>query len=249
MLSFYMTNHLRILLTLFSIITLSFSGATTRITDNQIQGRLNIVNGYSTECIMHKFYTNSGWTQIEGEVGRNGIDGLYYKKKNGVIKEVLVAESKWNKSRLGRSGKNKLVQQMSQEWVLKALWKLQKHKPLLEYKTIKKLILGNQYRARLFKMFPVGQDKVQIKIYKIQNKGMKTFDTFHESTLKPITIGLPRNGFERAILESYDKCRSEALERYFPMLGVDEISALLEDNYLQKKDLKRFIQYDDLGKK
>lgn len=54
---------------------------------------------------MHKFYTNSGWIKIEGEVGRNGIDGLYYQKKNGVIREVLVAESKWNKSRLGKSGK------------------------------------------------------------------------------------------------------------------------------------------------
>ncbi len=47
--------------------------------DNKIQGRLSIVNGASAECVMHKFYTNSGWIQIEGEIGRNGIDGLYYK--------------------------------------------------------------------------------------------------------------------------------------------------------------------------
>ena len=43
---------------------------------------------------------------------------------------------------------------MSQEWVLRALQKLQKHKPLPEYKTIKKLVQHNQYRARLFKMSP-----------------------------------------------------------------------------------------------
>ena len=85
------------------------------MTANQIQARLNIVN----ECVMHKFYTDTGWTRIEGEVGRNGINGLYFKKKNDVIKEVLVAESKWNKSKLGWSGKNKLVHQMSQEWVLR----------------------------------------------------------------------------------------------------------------------------------
>ncbi len=88
------------------------------------EGFIHEVNGNSAECVMHKFYTNTGWSQIEGEVGRNGIDGLYYKKKKGVIREVLVAESKWNKSRLGRSGKNKLVKQMSQEWVLRTLRKL-----------------------------------------------------------------------------------------------------------------------------
>ena len=32
----------------------------TNFNDNHIQGRLNIVNGYSAECIMHKFYTNTG---------------------------------------------------------------------------------------------------------------------------------------------------------------------------------------------
>ena len=81
----------------------------TILMKNQIQGRLNIVNGYSTECVKHNFYTSAGWIQIEGEIGRNGIDGLYYKKKNGVIREVLVAESKWSKSKLGRSGINKLT--------------------------------------------------------------------------------------------------------------------------------------------
>ena len=109
-------------------------------TDNQIQGRLNIINGASAECVMHHFYTNSGWIQIEGEIGRNGIDGLYYKKKNGSIKEVLVAESKWNKSRLGRSGKNKAVLQMSQEWVLRTMNKLIKYHPTMPYQSIRKLI-------------------------------------------------------------------------------------------------------------
>ena len=108
-----------------------FSDST--LSDSKIQGRLNILNGYATECVMHKFYTNTGWIQIEGEVGRNGIDGLYYKKKNGVIREVLVAESKWNKARLGRSGKNKLIKQMSQVWVLRTLDRLQKYKPRNEY--------------------------------------------------------------------------------------------------------------------
>ncbi len=191
---------------------------------------------------MHNFYTNTGWVQIEGEVGRNGIDGLYYKKKNNQIKEVLVAESKWNKSKLGWSGKNKLVHQMSQEWVLRTLKRLQKYQPMPEYRSIVKLVQNNQYRARLFKMFPVGKDKIQIKIYKIKNKGLKEFDTFIESELKPIVIDKPRNSFERNILGSYDRCRSEALHKYFPMLSADIINILLNDNYLQKKDVQKFIK-------
>ena len=115
-----------------SIISFSLADGYTTMSDNKIQGRLNIVNGYSTECVMHKFYTDTGWTQIEGEIGRNGIDGLYFKKKNGVIREVLVAESKWNTSNLGWSGKNKLMLQMSQQWVLNALEKLQRYQSLPE---------------------------------------------------------------------------------------------------------------------
>lgn len=234
-----MTNIIFILLIV--VITLSSSQTYQNITDNQIQGRLNIVNGYSAECVMHKFYTDSGWTQIEGEVGRNGIDGLYFKKKNGIIKGVLVSESKWNKSKLGGSGKNKAIKQMSHEWVLKTLQKLQKYKPLPEYNTIKKFVEHNQYRARLFKMSPVSNNQVQIYIYKIKNKGMKSFNIFHESTLHPITLAQPRNSFERGILESYNKCREEALRRYLPILGNENIRVLLKDNYLQKKDVRSIL--------
>ncbi|MCB4764140.1 MAG: hypothetical protein LGB78_09650 [Sulfurovum sp.] len=89
---------------------------------------------------MYQFYTQSGWVQVEGEIGRNGIDGLYYKKKNGVIKDVLVAESKWNTSRLGRSGKNKAVKQMSKEWVLRTMNKLIHKMPSTIYFTLKSFI-------------------------------------------------------------------------------------------------------------
>ena len=240
MIIFYMKNIIFLVLICFT--PLIFAKSSTNLTDNQIQARLNIVNGYSAECVMHKFYTNTGWTQIEGEVGRNGIDGLYFKKKKGVIREVLVAESKWNQSRLGRSGKNKLVKQMSQEWVLRTLNKLQKHKPLPEYESIKKLVQHDQYRARLFRMFPVGKYKIQIHIYKIKNKGMGNFDTFIENKLRPIKIAEPVNSFERGILEAYDKCRTESLRKYFPMLSDESIKILLHDNYLQKNDLKNYIQ-------
>ena len=55
--------------------------AEVALTSNQVQARLNIVNGASAECVMPQFYTNNSWTQIKGEIGRNGIGGLYYKVK------------------------------------------------------------------------------------------------------------------------------------------------------------------------
>ncbi len=149
-----------LILILLSITSISANS----LTPNQIQARLNIVNGASAECVMHHFYTNSGWTRIEGEIGRNGIDGLYYKKKNNTIKEVLVAESKWNTSRLGFSGKNKTVKQMSQEWVLRTMDKLVRKLNTPTYKTLRKLISHSQYRARLFRLKPVGESSIQISI-------------------------------------------------------------------------------------
>jgi hypothetical protein len=234
-------KNIKIILLFVLMGFLSLLPASDFMCDSKIQGRLNIVNGASAECVMHYFYANSGWIRIEGEVGRNGIDGLYYKKKKGVIREVLVSESKWNKAKLGRSGKDKLVRQMSQEWILRTLERLQKYRPQPEYATIRKLVDEGQYRARLFKMAPLGTDKVQITIYKIQNKGFKHFDTFLESRLKPIALRDSKNSFEAGVLNVYNDCRIRYLNRYFPMLTVEGISALLEDNYIQKNDMKEFL--------
>jgi len=231
---------IKLLYPLFIFLSLLY--ADKPITDSVIQGRLNIVNGYSAECVMHKFYMNSGWTKIEGQVGRNGIDGLYYKKHNVIIKEVLIAESKWNKSKLGKSGKNKLINQMSQQWVLRTLEKLQKYKPMPQYDSIKKLIKNDQYRARLFRMFPKGSDKVQIHIFEIKNKGSNSYDIKILDKLEPITMGKPKNRFQAGILNAYNECRSEALHKYFPMLSDGDVSLLLRDNYLQKRDIRGFVE-------
>jgi len=202
-----------------------------------LQGKVNIINGASAECVMHRFYTNSGWIQIEGEVGRNGIDGLYYKKKHDMIREVLVSESKWNTSRLGLSGKGKTVKQMSQEWVIRTLKRLQKYKPIPEYASILKLIKNGQYRARLFKLKPVGKESIQIIIYKIKNKGLKTFDKIKETQLKPININTPRNSFEQGIVKAYNDCRETYLYKYLPELTGQQVKLLLKDNYIQPKDI------------
>ncbi len=214
-----------------------YANANTLSSENKTQKQLNIINGASTECVMHHFYKNSGWTQIEGEIGRNGIDGLYYKKKHDVIREVLVAESKWNTSRLGLSGKGKTVKQMSQEWVIRTLKRLQKYKPIPEYASILKLVKNGQYRARLFKLKPVGKESIQIIIYKIKNKGLKTFDKIKEIQLKPININTPRNSFEQGIVKAYNDCRAIYLHKYLPELTDQKVKLLLKDNYIQPKDI------------
>ncbi len=211
-------------------------------TNSKIQGRLNIINGASAECVMHQFYTNSGWIQVEGEIGRNGIDGLYYKKKNHTIKEVLVAESKWNTSRLGFSGKNKTVKQMSQEWVLRTMDNLINKNPSMPYSTLKKFIVSDQYRARIFRLKPLRNNQIQITIYKIKNKGLKAFDKIKDTQLKPIDINSPNNSFERQIVEAYNECRNKYLHKYLDVLTDKEINELLKDDYIQKKDIKNILK-------
>jgi len=231
-----MKFYVYIFILIICFVSPSFSKDIHAPSDTKIQGRLNIINGASAECVMHKFYTNSGWIQVEGEIGRNGIDGLYYKKKNNVIKDVLVAESKWNSSRLGRSGKNKAVKQMSQEWVLRTMNKLIKKMPSQTYTTLKRFIEYNQYRARLFKLKPKHNNSIQISIYKIKNKGLKAFDRIKD-TQSPIDINTPKNSFEQGMVKAYNDCRKTYLNKYLPHLSPANVSYLLKDNYIQKKDI------------
>ena len=210
--------------------------------DTLIQGRLNIVNGASAECVMHQFYIQSGWVQVEGEIGRSGIDGLYYKKKNGIIKDILVAESKWNTSRLGRSGKNKAVKQMSKEWVLHTMNKLIKKRHSNTYIILKRFIENDQYRARLFRLKPKGNSQIQITIHKIKNKGLRAFTKIKDTQLPPMNINKPKNSFEIRMIKAYNDCRKQQLNKYLEVLTDREIITLLTDNYIQKKDVKRILQ-------
>jgi len=59
-------------LLLFILLLISL-GAKDIPSDNKIQVRLNIINGTAAECVMHKFYTQSGWIQIKGDLKINYI--------------------------------------------------------------------------------------------------------------------------------------------------------------------------------
>jgi hypothetical protein len=90
-------------------------------------------------------------------------------------------------------------------------------------------------------MLPVEEDQIQIFIYKIKNKGNVSYETFIESTLKPIYLHSPGNTFEMMMVNAYNSCREEALRKYFPMLDSGAIELLKSDNYLQKEDIKSFL--------
>ena len=228
---------------LFILITIVlYSDGLGNLSKKQIQGKLNIVNGYAAECVMDYFYTNSKWIKIKGEVGRNGIDGLYIKKKNGIIKDVLVAESKWNTSKLGKSGKYKLTKQMSKKWVLRSLERLKKFGTIKDYETIKRFVEHNQYRARLFKLLPIGNHSIQIKLYKIKNKGSNAYDLFSERDLKPIVLSAPKNSFEKNIVKAYNACRRKGMDKYLSNLSDEQIFILLKDNYIKAKDVLEVLK-------
>jgi hypothetical protein len=62
--------------------------------------------------------------------------------------------------------------------------------------------------------------------------------TVKEEWFLSLKCWLPR---ARSILDAYKNCRIEALEKFFPMLDGDVIEILIRDNYLQKKDIKKFL--------
>ena len=90
-------------------------------------------------------------------------------------------------------------------------------------------------------MKPVGKDSIKIFIYKIKNKGNKNFETFIENELKAISLHKPKNSFEKRVVQAYDSCRRKSLKHYFPMLKNEDLDKLLLDNYLQKKDIKKYL--------
>ncbi|MEO2068212.1 MAG: hypothetical protein ABGX27_01710 [Desulfurobacteriaceae bacterium] len=152
---------------------------------------------------MDKYYKLGGWEKLPGEVGRNGIDGLYIKRSNkGKIIDVLIAESKYNKSQLGNTLCGK---QMSKSWILCKIDDLIKKekdpKQRKEYQEIRKFIENDVYRAELCNL-SMENNKIIITKKKIHQKGntnvkIETIET------KKIDLYDPKNHFEQEIVNSF----------------------------------------------
>lgn len=111
------------------------------------------------------------------------------------------------------------------------------------YQTLRKFISHNQYRARLFKLKPVGKSGIQITIYKIKNKGLKAFDEIRDIQLSPIDINAPGSRFEIGIVKAYNDCRRKYLHQYLGTLTGKQIQHLMKDNYIQKKDVLKLLKH------
>lgn len=125
-----------------------FSEAMPHLSPSAINHKVGELN----ERVMNRYYTSSGWRQLPGEVGRNGIDGLFVKyRRDGSVKDVLVSESKYNFSPLGNTQHGK---QMSKQWTLKKLDDLYKSTGNPRYMEIRRLVEQDKYRNILWRLVP-----------------------------------------------------------------------------------------------
>ncbi len=121
-------------------------------------------NGAVAEDFISGFFKSNGFSQINAEVGRTGIDGLFIKRHEEKIINVSIVESKFNSSPLGMTKKD--GKQMSQQWILKKIQQKQdslKHQPVTknsqkQLKTlaeITNIIQKKQHKSLLFTIKPV----------------------------------------------------------------------------------------------
>jgi hypothetical protein len=175
-------------------------------------GKLNQLVGTLNENLMNRYFIYSGWTKIEGEVGRNGIDGLFIKRnKEGIVKEVLIVESKYNKSGLQDTNNGK---QMTKQWIQKKIENLQKEYPNNEdYKQIEQFVSNDIYRAMLWNL-KVEDEKLIFDLSKLNDKfgniekvdliGGEKFK-INQSNNSFIDINKPENEFQEKIIDWYNK--------------------------------------------
>lgn len=175
-------------------------------------GKLNQLVGSLNENLMNRYFTSFGWTKIEGEVGRNGIDGLFVKKnRDGSIKEILIVESKYNKSGLQDTENGK---QMTKQWILKKIDNLQKEYPNNdEYNQIKEFVDNDIYRSMLWNLKVEGE-KLIFDLTKLTDKngsiekldlvGGEKFK-INQSNNSFIDIKKPENDFQKKIVNWYNE--------------------------------------------
>ena len=91
------------------------------IVDGFNEKRAHLDNGAIAEYISIAIYKKNGYSLLDTEVGRIGVDGLFVKRdKNGRIKNVVFSEVKYGTAKLSTIEKGS-IQQMSNKWKLSVL--------------------------------------------------------------------------------------------------------------------------------
>lgn len=166
--------------------------------------------GALNENLMIRYFEQSGWTRVEGQVGRTGFDGLFVKYNEGVIKDVLIVESKYNTSSLQSTN---FGVQMSEDWIRRKMVELKQRFPNQNiYQRIDRFIETGAYRAVLWNL-KVEVDELKIRISKIKSKGGLVDVAIAEGTdvgtlaspfANSVSLKAPRNSFESQVLSWYN---------------------------------------------
>jgi len=238
----------------------------------QVDGRLNKMNGDTAEYVMHKLFKKNGWSQIHGEVGSNGIDGLYVKyDKNGNVRQVMVAESKYGNANLGTNKygtPEKNVKQMSQKALGYQVENLMKdnEKKLQEaiasndkakikeyrllqkqYSQIGKHIEKGNYKARLFHLKMEG-NTLSFNVKKILPNGETSIlkqSLFGRENYKfnglKIDFDNPKTKFEKSLVKYYNHGRYKALQKNFGFSSLEAKALISKKGKLLQGDIEKAI--------
>ncbi|MCI6641346.1 MULTISPECIES: hypothetical protein [Campylobacter] len=176
------------------------------------------VKGDISEKTMDEYFKRTGWEKIEGEVGCNGIDGLYVKRdKDENITDVLVVESKYNTSRLGNT---KNGEQMSKEWIEAKISELRKKDyENSDYAQIEEKVSNGEYRARIWRMKEI-DGNLQIEISKVDSSGnevsqmsLKGNENYKINKIPSIDLNNPKSTFEEKIADGYEKIVDQEIQK------------------------------------
>lgn len=182
--------------------------------------------GELNERVMNRYYTSSGWRQLPGEIGRNGIDGLFVKyRRDGSIRDVLISESKYNFSPLGNTLHGR---QMSQQWTLRKIDDLYRTTRDPRYREVQRFVEQGSYRNILWRLTPASDNSGVFVIQRQRvsdNAGILSFDEIrggHRMLVdrvanQTINITQPANTFQagmtRHIQNAFDDIVGEEYSR------------------------------------
>lgn len=199
------------------------------------------VLGDAAEGLMQDFFVRSGWEPIQGQIGRQGFDGLFVKRDNsGNIRDVLSVESKHNTSKLGTN----LVcgeTQMSYKWHLCKIDSLIERseqsnntRMTRDLKQIRSQIVSRNYRARILNTVLSSNGELSIGISRINSRdgdvsieplsGGEKYKLQYTENQK-INLSNPKNQFQRQIADNYFK----------------QVDAALQKQGLSKDDRNKFL--------
>lgn len=165
--------------------------------------------GRITENMMTRYFTDAKWEQLEGQIGRTGIDGLFVFRKNGQIRDLLVVESKYKGSLLQETN---FGTQMSKDWIIRKLEQLQTQHPTNpDYPILKQMVSDDRYRGILWSL-DAREDQLLVTLSRTHSKGGNVIQAplpqadhivFGATELQRIRLTGQQNPFEATMANWY----------------------------------------------